>query len=133
MAAAPPRIVPKAIRLMLTALRISSIDMRTSTPFLRASTPYTPAQKSTADSTRNWASSTSVPPSQDDGADEGGEEHDRYDLEGNQVGREEGVTDGVGALGGDVDVVGQFLIVEVFDDHVGEDAEEDQRGETGDQ
>src|SRR5437764_12422736 len=97
-AVAVPPMKPKAMKLMLTALRISSIDMRTSTPFFRASTPYTPMANKAAPRRRHWLSSTgSVPPCQDDGADEGGEEKHRHDLERDEVGREDGVTDGVGA------------------------------------
>src|SRR3954468_6324986 len=77
------RKAPKATRLMLTALRISSIDISTSTPLRRASTPYTPVQNRKAARNRNSFRYTapSVPSRDDDGADQGGEEEHRHDLE----------------------------------------------------
>src|SRR4051812_47837526 len=94
--------VPKATRLRFTALRMSSMDMSTITPFRRASTPYTPMANSAAARKRNWLRNiglpSSVPPGQDDGADEGGEQHDRGDLEGDQVGAEDRVAHLLGGL-----------------------------------
>src|SRR2546427_3405132 len=77
---------------MFTAFRISSTDMSTSTPFLRASTPYTPVQKRSAPRKRNSLRSTElVPPGDDHGAHQGGEEQHRDGLEGDDVGLEDGV------------------------------------------
>ena len=71
---------------MLTELRISSIDISTITAFLRAITPYTPMQNSTAPSSRNWLIEhrASVLPGQHDGADDGGEQHERQRPERQQ-------------------------------------------------
>src|SRR5215510_7648724 len=84
----------KAIRFRLTALRMSSTDISTMTALRRARTPKTPIEKRTAPRRRKLAASIgSILASQDDGADGGGEEHERDGQERHQVGGQHVVGD----------------------------------------
>src|SRR5438105_15493561 len=113
---------------MLTALSISSIDARTSTPLRLASTPYTPMQNSTAARKRNWLSSIrSVPSGNGDGANEGGQKEDGHHFERDQVRPEHRVRHVAGALDGRLHVG----VVEGVGQHGDHDAEEEERGESG--
>src|SRR5688572_3110221 len=97
-------------------------------------------QKSTAPKRRNWLISTarSVLPGQDDGADQRGEQEHRHDLEGHEVGREDGVANGAGPAGGGDGLLaaalelGELLVLEEVDEHVAEDAEQEESGDDGD-
>src|SRR5437868_158199 len=86
---------------------------------------------------RNWLSSNSIPPGEDDGADEGGEEQDRHDLEGDEVGREDGVADSTGAarladgLGRALQLA-QLVVAEEVDEDVAEHAQEEECGDRRD-
>src|SRR5918996_1438057 len=136
--ATSPLAAPNVSRLMLTALRISSIDISTITVFLRAMTPYTPMQKRIAPSSRNWlsmrssiAGPTPVLPGDDDGADQGGKQQHRHDLERDQVLRKDRVADRgrvAAAHGVDLTLGGEGVVAPAVDEGVAHDGRQEHRG-----
>src|ERR1051325_10530563 len=83
-----------------------------------------PVQNRKADSITYWVTGTSVPPGQDDGADEGGQQQHGHGLEGDDVTAEDRIGDraGGGRLGGV-----QLVSPELVGQQIGEHPEDQER------
>src|SRR5512142_937549 len=86
-----PSFRPRPTRMTLAPLRRSSSDISMTTRFLRTMTPTKPRAKRS--SPRTMTASIGImdelPPGDDDGADEHGQEQDRGQLEGEEIGAEQ--------------------------------------------
>src|SRR6266850_2591335 len=90
-----PRPCASATNVRFTALSISSTHIKITMALRRIRTPATPSVKSTAEIARAGLSSMlQLPLCEHDGADDRREQQHAGDLEGNEVGVEQGVGDG---------------------------------------
>src|SRR5512139_1840558 len=82
---------PRPTRMTLAPLRRSSSDISMTTRFLRTMTPTKPMAKSRRPRTMTASIGImdELPPGNDDGADEHGQEQDRGQLEGEKIGAEQ--------------------------------------------
>src|SRR5260370_41661978 len=89
-----PRLCPRATNVRFTALSMSSTHMKITIAFRRNSTPATPSVKSTAEmASAGLRSMLELPLCEHDRAHDRGEQQHARDLEGNQVGAKQGISD----------------------------------------